>query len=1129
MEKQENKYLKEVLSKLDSYSKRKYLLKTIDGLLKTVIISVSIFIFFVILENLFHFSSAVRTGLFFLFLFSAFLLFLKLILPFILKYFNIFYKTDPFALANEIGCYFTEIKDELLNSLQLLNSDNKNTAYSEALIDSAFHQTYDKVKKINFEDALSFENIKKLKLFSAAVIILLVSVFVFSPAIRNASNRLLNFNKDFIHPPIFTFDVKPGNKQITKGEDVFIQIKVSGEKLKEIFLASKTTEQTKYRFTSLKIDSTGTFNYKIKAVRNSFKYYASAKDIYSKEYEIKVINRPIVKNLELKISPPAYSKLPVTIQKDNGNIIALKGSKIRVNVTSTKEIGSAYLEFKNQNKLNLISKSDKAEGDFNIKENGTYRIILTDKTGNKNQSPISYEITTQTDEYPGIELISPQNDVSLSIDNRIPLLLKINDDFGFSNLKLKYQIISLNVSQSDANNLHSIDIPFNKKNNIEEINYIWNLFDLDLSSNNMLSFYIEVFDNDFVSGPKSAKTKVIRVRVPSLNELLTQTDKTYKSSVVNLKETLKKAEELQKNLQKISQNLKKNKKKIDWKEQSTLKQAAKKFKDLQKKAGKIADDLRKMKEKLKQNNLLSGETLKKYLELQKLMDSFSNEEMKKALEKMQNLLSTLDRKKIQDALKNFKFNEEQFKNSIERTLNLLKRIKVAQKIDELLTRTKDIEKKEKDIKNNTSKSSPDKNKQLAKKQKQVTKSLEDFKKELDKLNKLMKELSDMPKESLDSLRNEFSKQKNKELSEKISKKLQKNKNQDALQFQQQLSKNMKKTRSMVSQLQKEMRQKNQMETFVEMMKSLDNLISLSKEEESLNTKTKTNTGNLSSFRKGAEKQNELIKSLNRVMQQLSKLSQKTFAITPEMGKALGDARRNMLGSIESLQNRNGYLSSNKQLQAMSSLNDASALLKSSLESMMKGGGKGGMPSLMQQLGQMAQQQMNLNNLTKMLQQHNGKFTQQQLSQLQRLQQQQEAISKSLQELNKEAKASGKSKALAADLDEILKQMQEVVTNMNNTQFDDNVVQTQERILSKLLDAQRSVNERDYEKRRESFTGKDVIRQSPNNFTLDEQRKNALRDELLKAINEGYNKDYEELIKKYFEQLEKGQSKMRNER
>ncbi|MDH7603911.1 MAG: ArsR family transcriptional regulator, partial [Melioribacter sp.] len=38
--------------------------------------------------------------------------------------------------------------------------------------------------------------------------------------------------------------------------------------------------------------------------------------------------------------------------------------------------------------------------------------------------------------------------------------------------------------------------------------------------------------------------------------------------------------------------------------------------------------------------------------------------------------------------------------------------------------------------------------------------------------------------------------------------------------------------------------------------------------------------------------------------------------------------------------------------------------------------------------------------------------------------------------------------------------------------------------------------------------------------LYEERKNKIRDELQKAMNEGYKKDYEDLIRKYFEALEK---------
>jgi hypothetical protein len=83
------------------------------------------------------------------------------------------------------------------------------------------------------------------------------------------------------------------------------------------------------------------------------------------------------------------------------------------------------------------------------------------------------------------------------------------------------------------------------------------------------------------------------------------------------------------------------------------------------------------------------------------------------------------------------------------------------------------------------------------------------------------------------------------------------------------------------------------------------------------------------------------------------------------------------------------------------------------------------------------------------------------------------------------------------------------------------IRQQERILSRLLDAARSTKERDFEKKRKAQTGTQVARRSPGELdpaTL--EGRNRLRDDLLKAIEQGYSKDYLELIRKYFEQLQK---------
>jgi hypothetical protein len=68
-----------------------------------------------------------------------------------------------------------------------------------------------------------------------------------------------------------------------------------------------------------------------------------------------------------------------------------------------------------------------------------------------------------------------------------------------------------------------------------------------------------------------------------------------------------------------------------------------------------------------------------------------------------------------------------------------------------------------------------------------------------------------------------------------------------------------------------------------------------------------------------------------------------------------------------------------------------------------------------------------------------------------------------------------------------------------------------------------LRERDYEKRRKAETGKNIQRSSPAEIDLTTQEgKDKLRQELLKVLEGKYSKDYEALIKKYFEQLEKEQ-------
>lgn len=175
--------------------------------------------------------------------------------------------------------------------------------------------------------------------------------------------------------------------------------------------------------------------------------------------------------------------------------------------------------------------------------------------------------------------------------------------------------------------------------------------------------------------------------------------------------------------------------------------------------------------------------------------------------------------------------------------------------------------------------------------------------------------------------------------------------------------------------------------------------------------------------------------------------------------------------------------------------------------------------MMQQLRQMAQSQQSLNAMTQQM----GKqgMSQQQMAQMQRLAAQQGALQKSLEQLNEEAKRSDEGRRIMGDLRKIAEDMQEVVRDMQSGDVNPETIDKQERILSRLLDASRSTRERDWEKKRRSQTGEDVVRRSPGSLDPRLTDPNqSVRSDVQRAMSEGYTRDYETLIRQYFEALGK---------
>ena len=228
----------------------------------------------------------------------------------------------------------------------------------------------------------------------------------------------------------------------------------------------------------------------------------------------------------------------------------------------------------------------------------------------------------------------------------------------------------------------------------------------------------------------------------------------------------------------------------------------------------------------------------------------------------------------------------------------------------------------------------------------------------------------------------------------------------------------------------------------------------------------------------------------------------------------------MTKAVESLTQRNVAGSSKSQKDALGGLNETILSLRGAMSQLSASGSGTGFEQYMKQMEQMANAQGGINAETLNLMQGKGQGRSGYRSAMRRLAARQEQIRRSLEKMRKEM--AGKHE-VPGRLDGIASEMEEIIKELQNRRVSRKTIRRQQRILSRMLDSQKSMRERDKSKKRKSKTAIDLVYEGP--LGLPEnlgERGELLNRELINAMREGYSKDYQDLIRGYYDLLRSNQ-------
>ncbi len=1121
-----------IIDQIYIYGKKKKLILFAGDIARFFLLFFILWLSVSLADSVFYFSKITRWGLLILNIPVVFFLFSKLILFPFKEWYSLKPSSELSQIAIEIGESDAVIADRLVNIYQL------DQIPSSEIGNAAIKQIAENFDSVNFSKRLKVkENFPSLKIILPVFLSALFLISFQWADLANSTMRLLNPTNNYLKIPPYHFSVLPGDKDVLYKQPLEVVVEYEGPEVGNvelfIFYDGKENEQRKIILEQRK----GLYVTRIKEITSPFTYTVSAIPVIGKDlagniisdvYHINVLIPPQVEELSIRTTPPRYSKTKIRQNELNdGNVTCLLGSKITFKVTSNKALEKAFLTFNEIDTTHFQNKGKLATGEFRVQKDGSYKINLIDSEGLKNLNPISYNLSVLPDNPPYIDIVEPGDDIEAQLEDVLSLKIEAVDDYGLHDVYINYRYIKKN------NNSDSLWQRFSLKDFVAyktkaEIRDYFDFNKFYVGYDDELEYYAIALDNNQVSGFSKAESPIYRVRFPSLNELFEEFTNREEEKVDELQDIAEESDELKQKLDEINRELKRSEK-LDWELKKQIENSLEQQKSAQEKIEKIQQELQEMIEKLDKNSLMNPEIMEKYSQLQNLFQEIATPELLEAMKKLEQAMEKSNQKDVQKALDNFKQNQEAFQANLERTLELFKQVQLEQQMDQLVQQAERLAENQEKISETLKEPqdiSQENQEQLQTDQQQQDELLSSLKRNLE--NMLQKEQLEKfltAKESLEKAKSEINDQNLKDQLKQLEQNLDNQNIQQAGKQSQKLQKSFQQMQQNLSQAMQSLQQQHKQNVQKKMATAARKMLKLSHEQEKIQKSTKSASQLNDDIKQMARKQAHLQDNLSKLLSDIIQLSKETFFINPALSKNMANAYNNMQKSLDNLSERRNAQAAGGQQRAMESLNRGLGSMQKSMQQMAGGQSGTGFEQFMEQLKQMSGAQGGLNNETLNFmegQGNQGQMSMRQQAGSKKLAAQQKAIQQAMQEMTNEM---GSRSDMLGRLNEMGEQMDEIVQDMLANNVSRKTIDRQQQILSRMLDAQKSVREREFSKKRKAEQARNYLVKDPGQIKdFENATLKQLQEALKKALSEGYYSDYQKLIEVYFKELSSQQSK-----
>lgn len=1013
----------------------------------------------------------------------------------------------------------------LLSAVDLyLNRDQKESRFYDAAITSNLQS----VKITGIRNQLDhYLHQKKVTILHRTGWILFISSILYllflSISYPVESVRTVTFWNSFIQPNPFQYTVSPGDTTMEVGSSLEVGIQFSDHSVPDqaLFLY-KTDLEEEYRERPMRSSDIANFQSQTIDLNQSVDYRFEMDGFFSDTYRIDVQHQPRFDELIATITPPAYTGLQETeLEYPFTQINLYRGSELTLSGRTNKPMQEVSLTgFINETKtIERVSNevdSNQFTISFTPESSDTLRFELQDMEGLTNRNPFRLLLNVQDDQFPSIMIEEPTGTVMMNNPQDITIYYRATDDFGLTRAQLQWEYQRAFVDEPERGSV-AMQRPVNGRN--EQL--LWELTDFDLKPRDQIQFKIHVWDNDEISGYKMSESQSVIVQIPSLTEYFEELDNQERDVSSEMDQISENFQQMEDEYREFLELMKQNPE-GGFEEQQFLEDIRDRQELIDEAVQEMNEKFKELRSEMDQNPRVSEETQRAYRELQQLMDELDDPSLREAMEELQRALENMSQQEMERALENVSFNENLYRERLERTAELFKQLKMNSDLDKLATQYEDMA--ERLLEN-----AEDSINQLGNELQNLQDDLDSVSDQLEQLDsnpptrsgERLRQIKEEGQIEMESIREQVD-----QLSDKVNREQESGESSPSEEIQDQqkqignqMMNEAKRFRSTIVQMSGQQIQVN----IAALQSALYTLLELSDKQEYLTqTAAETRTRSLG-FVDLARQQKNVSDQFTIVADTLFKVSAELPGVPNQVNRKKAEVEIILDRSMDQMINRNQRGSVIATRESLGGINDLTSIIATLIDQIMnqQSGGAGSgmtMQQMIEQMQNMSQDQQMLNQqLQNLINDAQGeRLTREQSDRLDQIARQQNEIRRQMQELQQRGALEQGDRALS-DLQRMLEEMEDSINDMRGGITDSIMIQRQQNILSRMLSAEESLQQRGEEDEREGTAASEYNRVLPPNMTLEELEQ-EIRARMQDPNYTRFSEEYQRLIERYFERL-----------